>query len=129
MVPSLRYSRSPNRYKKKFEKFRKLIGNVSFSLSHLVEVLSDVDAVVDDSAELFTMGFSTIFGFGGRPFGLGGGFVVLVVLETFAFTSSSDSVVLSGEKMLFSLEFTFLATGVFGVTFGTAPVLLNKFLF
>lgn len=99
-------------------------------------MLSDVDAVVDDSAELFTTGFSTTttaaaaFGFGGLPFGRGGGFVLAAGgLGFFVFTSSSDSVVLSGEKMLFSFESTvFEFVDAFCVTFAAAPLLFTKFL-
>lgn len=96
-------------------------------------MVSDVDAVVDDSAELFTIGFSTTLGFGGLPFGLGGGFVLMAGggLEFFVFTSSSsDSVVLSGEKILFSFDSTFFElTDAFCVTLAVAPLLLTKFLF
>lgn len=54
---------------------------------------------VDDSELLTAGGFSTGFCLGGRPFGLGGGFTFAG--GSFFLGSSSLSVELSGEKMLF----------------------------
>lgn len=87
-----------------------------------------MDAVVDDSAELFTTGFSTGFGFGGRPLGLPGGFGFATTFEFFGLASSSDSVVLSGEKMLFSFEFEFFEAAAFCATTFVAFALLNRLL-
>lgn len=85
-----------------------------FAYEIYLVVVASVDVVLaDDSAELFDIFFSTGFGFvGGRPFGRIGGFVlppVAVVLVVFTgfdafLCSSSDSVVLSDEKILFFLE-------------------------
>lgn len=115
----------------KHGKLEKIQNVVTLCVVYLVDVLSVVDAVVDDSAELFTTGggFSTTLFFGGLPFGLGGGFGFGAGVFTIfaALTSSSDSVVLSGEKILFSFGSTFF-DAVFCAAFA-APFLLAKFLF
>lgn len=66
-----------------------------------LELDDPLDSVAVDDSELFTTaGFSTIgFCFGGRPFGLGAGFVFAG--GVFFRGSSSLSVEFSGEKILF----------------------------
>lgn len=94
-------------------------------ITYLEDDTSLVDVVADDSVELFATTFSTIFGlFGGRPLGLTGGLVLpppataaialvltdVVLLAPATGSSSSDSVELSGEKMLFFFESASLAS-------------------
>lgn len=96
-----------------------------YKQKYLDDEASLVDVVADDSAELFATTFSTIFGlFGGRPLGRTGGLVLpppataaialaftdVALLAPATGSSSSDSVELSGEKMLFFFESASLAS-------------------
>lgn len=83
-------------------------------VTHL-ELDDPLDSVaVDDSELLTTGGFSTTgFCFGGRPFGLGGG--LALAGGAFFLGSSSLSVELSGEKMLFIFDLLAAAAAIFAV--------------
>lgn len=66
-------------------------------------VVSDV-VVSDVDTELFDVLFSTIFGFGGRPFGRGAVVCADFDFGSFFGLSKSLSEELSGEKILFFLD-------------------------
>lgn len=88
--------------------------------THL-ELDEPLDSVAVDDSELFTTGaFSTMgFDFGGRPFGLGAAFVFAG--GVFFRGSSSLSVELSGEKILFIFfDLLAAAAAAFAILFAAA---------